>query len=65
MSKKRNKKPAIGLANEARRKAEANALAIVMRERAFGSAIGAHNDKRTKRIRTRENQMRFALQDWS
>lgn len=60
----RKKQPALGEVNEARRKAEASALAEVMRERSRGNAFGAHNDKRVKRQTTRQTKMVFALRDW-
>ena len=62
MAKK--KKPALNQVNEARRKAEAKALAEILRERARSNASGAHEDKRTKRLRTREAKTREALRDF-
>jgi len=60
----KNKKPALGKANEARRKVEARELSLIMRERAIGNANGSHSDKRIKRLKTRNAQKTFALRDW-
>jgi hypothetical protein len=54
----------LGKANEARRKAEARVLASIMRERSRGNAQGAHGDKRTKRVKTRNAKLAFSLKDW-
>lgn len=53
----------LGRANEARRRAEASALASVMRERSRGNAQGAHGDKRMKRLQTRSAKVAFAIRD--
>lgn len=61
----RKKQPALNKMNEARRKAEASALAEIMRERSRGNALGVHTDKRMKRQTTRQTKMVFALRDWN
>jgi hypothetical protein len=54
----------LGKMNEARRKAEASAFARIVRERSRGNATGAHGDKRTKRVKTRNAKLAFSLKEW-
>ncbi len=52
-------------ANEARRKAEANALAVILRERSRSNASGVHGNKATKRANTRSASKAKALREWA
>lgn len=51
-------------ANEARRKAEAKALAVILRERSRSGASGVHGNKATKRANTRSARKAKALREW-
>lgn len=51
-------------AEQARLKAERQALAFILRERARSNASGAHGDKRTKRNKTRSAKKAKALAEF-
>ena len=51
-------------ANEARRKAEAEALAVILRERSRSNASGVHANKGERRARTRSARKAVALREW-
>lgn len=52
-------------ANKARRNAEAEALAVILRQRARSNASGTHANKADKRARTRNAKLRKAVAEWS
>jgi hypothetical protein len=52
-------------ANEARRKAESKALAVILRERSRSNASGVHGNKATKRANTRLARKTNALREWA
>lgn len=54
----------LGVANEARRKAEGFALHTLFVERSRSNANGTHADRRDKRARTRSANERKALKDF-
>jgi hypothetical protein len=51
--------------NEARRKAEAEVLATLLRERSRSNASGVHANKGERRQRTRSAKKTFALREWN
>lgn len=58
------KNRAMNRANEARRKAEAKELAILLIQRSQSNANGEHANPATKRLKTRANQIRKAIRDF-
>ena len=60
----KQKKQRLGLANEARRKAEAFELHTLFVERSRSNANGTHANRSEKRARTRNDSERKALRDF-